>query len=104
MVRTLEVVGPEGDELGLARRKVFDTTGGTIGRLKGNTWTLPEGHVSARHAVIRCRNGQFLIEDTSTNGTSLNSPGNKLEKGRQYPLTANDRILIDPLQIRVTIQ
>jgi predicted component of type VI protein secretion system len=74
MVLTLEVVGPEGDELGLARRKVFDTAGGTIGRLKSNTWTLAEGHVSGRHAVIRFRNGQFLIEDTSTNGTCLNSP------------------------------
>ena len=104
MVLTLEVVGPEGDELGLARRKVFDTTGGTIGRLKSNTWTLAEGHVSGRHAVIRFRNGQFLIEDTSTNGTCLNSPNNKLEKGRQYPLSTNDLILIDPFEIRVTIQ
>jgi type VI secretion system FHA domain protein len=104
MVLTLEVVGPEGDELGLARRKVFDTAGGTIGRLKSNTWTLAEGHVSGRHAVIRFRNGQFLIEDTSTNGTCLNSPNNKLEKGRQYPLSSNDLILIDPFEIRVTIQ
>jgi len=104
MVLTLEVVGPEGDELGLARRKVFDTAGGTIGRLKSNTWMLAEGHVSGRHAVIRFRNGQFLIEDTSTNGTCLNSPGNKLEKGRQYPLASNDLILIDPFEIRVTIQ
>jgi type VI secretion system FHA domain protein len=104
MVLTLEVVGPEGDELGLARRKVFDTAGGTIGRLKSNTWTLPEGHVSGRHAVIRFRNGQFLIEDTSANGTCLNSPGNKLEKGRQYPLASNDLILIDPFEIRVTVQ
>ena len=104
MVLTLEVVGPEGDELGLARRKVFDTTGGTIGRLKGNTWTLTEGHVSGRHAVIRFRDGQFLIEDTSTNGTSLNSPNNKLEKGRQYPLASNDLILIEPFEIRVKIE
>ena len=104
MVLTLEVVGPEGDELGLARRKVFDIAGGTIGRLKSNTWTLAEGHVSGRHAVIRFKNGQFLIEDTSTNGTSLNSPNNKLEKGRQYPLSSNDLILIDPFEIRVTIE
>lgn len=104
MVLTLEVVGPEGDELGLARRKVFDSAGGTIGRLKGNTWTLAEGHVSGRHAVILFRNGQFFIEDTSTNGTSLNSPNNKLEKGRQYPLASNDLILIDPFEIRVTIE
>jgi len=101
---TLEVLGPEGDELGLARRKVFDAAGGTIGRLKSNTWTLADGHVSSRHAVIRFRNGQFLIEDTSTNGTCLNSLGTKLERGRQYPLASNDRILIDPFEIRVTIQ
>jgi len=104
MVLTLEVMGPEGDELGLARRTVFDTSGGSIGRLKGNTWTLAEGHVSGRHAVIRFKNGQFLLEDTSTNGTCLNSPNNKLEKGRQYPLASNDLILIDPFEIRVTIQ
>ena len=104
MVLTLEVVGPEGNELGLARRKVFDTAGGTIGRLKGNTWMLAEGHVSGRHAVIRFSKGQFLIEDISTNGTCLNSPNNKLEKGRQYALATNDLILIDPFEIRVTIQ
>jgi uncharacterized protein YkwD len=45
----------------------------TVGSEKGNRLSLSEGGVSRRHAVIRYRDGRYLIRDLqSTNGTFVN--------------------------------
>ncbi|MBN2470126.1 MAG: FHA domain-containing protein [Anaerolineae bacterium] len=45
----------------------------TIGRSRSNDICVPERHVSRRHAVIRFRDGGFLIADLgSANGTFVN--------------------------------
>jgi type VI secretion system FHA domain protein len=87
-----------------ATRHVFDEAGGTIGRDAKNSWVLPDGEVSARHAQITYRNGSFYIEDTnSTNGVSINSLENRLVPSRRYPLTSGDRIFIASHVVTVTI-
>ena len=87
-----------------ATRHVFDEAGGTIGRDAKNSWVLPDGEVSARHAQISYRNGSFYIEDTnSTNGVSINSLENRLVPARRYPLTSGDRIFIASHVVTVTI-
>src|SRR5262245_6120550 len=103
MILTLEVTGPQTGYIGGATRKVFNAAGGTIGRLPDNHWTLPDPHVSGRHAVIRYTNGTFYIEDTSTNGVSINTPQNRLTRGQPYPLKSGDRILIDVYEIQASI-
>jgi type VI secretion system FHA domain protein len=103
MLLTLEVTGPQAASLGAEGRKVFDTAGGTIGRLADNAWALPDHYVSSRHAVIRYRDGTFFIEDTSTNGVFINSPDNKLVKGQPYALKSGDWIFIEPYEIRASI-
>jgi type VI secretion system protein ImpI len=103
MILTLEVCGPEAASLGAAGRKVFDGTGGLIGRLPDNDWVLPGEYVSGHHARIQFRNGQFLVEDTSTNGVSVNSPDNRLQRGRAYPIKSGDRLFIDTYEISVTV-
>jgi type VI secretion system FHA domain protein len=103
MLLTLEVTGPQGAALGAAGRKVFNAAGGTIGRLPDNAWALPDPYVSSRHAVIRFRDGTFYIEDTSTNGVSINSPDNPLAKGQPYALKSGDWIFIEPYEIRASI-
>jgi type VI secretion system FHA domain protein len=103
MPLTLEVTGPQAATLGAASRKVFDASGGTIGRLADNTWALPDPYVSSRHAVIRYRDGTYFIEDTSTNGVFVNSPDNQLVKGQPYALKSGDWILIEPYEIRASI-
>jgi type VI secretion system FHA domain protein len=100
---TLEVVGPEGDKLGAASRKVFQHAGGTIGRLVNNSWVLPDPYVSSQHAVIRHANGVFYIEDTSTNGIYINSPDNALVRGQPHALKSGDWIFIEPYEIRVVV-
>ena len=105
MVLTLEVTGPEASQLGRASRKVFRASGGFIGRLPSNDWSLPDPDqiVSNRHAVIAYQQGGFSIEDRSTNGTYLNAPNNRLVKGRPQPLQNGDRIFIPPYEIVVAI-
>jgi len=100
---TLEVTGPQSDALGHARRKVFGIDGGTIGRLPDNTWVLSEPYVSGRHAIIRFMDGEFQIEDTSTNGVFLNSTTERIVRGKPYPIKSGDRIVIDPYEIVVHV-
>jgi type VI secretion system FHA domain protein len=103
MILTLEVCGPEASSLGAAGRKVFDGTGGLIGRLPDNDWVLPGEYVSGHHARIQFRSGQFLVEDTSTNGVAVNSPDNRLQRGRPYPIKSGDRLFIDMYEISVAV-
>src|SRR5262245_63466673 len=103
MILVLEVVGTEGDKLGAERKKEFHASGGTIGRLRDNTWVLPDPYVSSHHALIRFHNGAFHIEDTSTNGVFINSPDNRLNLGQPYALSNGDWIFIEPYEIRAAL-
>jgi type VI secretion system FHA domain protein len=99
----LEIVGPQAAALGASAAKVFGTSGGTIGRVSDNDWVLPDPYISSRHARIHWRNGQFLIEDTSSNGVFINAPDRRLGRGQMHPLQGGDRIFIDAYEISVTL-
>src|ERR1044071_8210579 len=99
MILTLEVTVAQSNAAGYERRKVFGAEGGTIGRLPDNQWVLPDPCVSGRHAIIRFIEGAFHIEDTSRNGTYLNSPTDPIIRGRSYPIKSGDWIKIDPYEI-----
>ncbi len=103
MILTLEVTGPQASTLGAARRKVFGIEGGSIGRLPDNDWVLADPFVSGRHAIIRFMDGGFYIEDTSRNGVFVNSPDERIVRGRPHLLASGDRILIDPYEIEAQV-
>jgi type VI secretion system FHA domain protein len=104
MLLKLEVVGAHASRLGEQRSKLFATEGGSIGRVGGNDWVLPDQFVSSRHAAIQYADGQFYVIDTnSSNGVFLNSPNFRLEQGRPYPIKTGDRLLIDPFEIHVSV-
>ena len=103
MILTLDVSGPHGAKLGAARRKEFGVNGGTIGRLPDNDWVLPDPYVSSHHARIRCQGDTFYIEDTSTNGVFINSPENRLTRGRPHAIQSGDCIFIEPYEIHASI-
>src|SRR5688572_16952178 len=103
MILTLEVMGPQASALGAARRKVFGVEGGSIGRLADNDWVLEDPYVSGRHAIIRFIDGAFYIEDTSRNGVFVNTPDERIVRGRPHPITSGDRILIDPYEIEAQV-
>ena len=105
---TLEVMGPYSAQMGTVSRKVFGSAGGLIGRAampgdRRDAWILPHTKVSKEHARISWIDGSFCIEDTSRNGIGLNSPKNRLAKGRLYPLKSGDRLFIDPYEISVSV-
>src|SRR5688572_12263211 len=104
MILTLEVMGEQAGDLGSASRKIFDSIGGTIGRLPDNDWVFPDPYVSGRHALIRYLNGKFFVEDTSTNGVFINAPDNRLQRAQPHPLKSGDTIFIDAYRIQVSIE
>ena len=83
---------------------ILGESGGTIGRAEGNHLLLPDPFVSNAHARITFDGVTFLIEDTSSNGICINSPANKLNRRQKYPLTSGDLLIIDPYEIKVTIE
>jgi type VI secretion system FHA domain protein len=103
MSLTLEVAGPQARKLGAGCRKVFNSTGGSIGRLEGNDWVLPDDFISGRHAVIHFSNGTYFLEDRSSNGVFINSPDVRLPKNQPRALRDGDRIFIDAYEIHVSI-
>jgi type VI secretion system FHA domain protein len=86
----------------VARRRVFDTQGGTIGRAPGNDWVLADPYVSGRHAAIEFREGEFFIEDlNSRNGVFVN--GQRLESGTPSALQAGDLVFIEPYEMLASL-
>jgi type VI secretion system FHA domain protein len=104
MILTLEVTGPQAQEMGASGRKVFKAIGGTIGRLPDNDWVFADPYVSGRHALIRYLNGKYFVEDTSTNGVYINSPENRLSRGQPQQLRDGDLLYIDAYKIQVSLQ
>jgi len=83
----------------------FRLRGGTIGRARDNDWILPDPEriVSSHHARIHYDQGVYAIEDTSSNGTSLNREDNVLPKGKKVPLTHGDILYIGEYAVQVEL-
>lgn len=74
MALRLTITSEQGPSLGETASIVFGVGGGSIGRAHDNDWILPDPQrfVSAHHARVHFRNGQYLLEDCSTNGVYIN--------------------------------
>lgn len=91
--------GSEGPQLlaleGPLRARVFPLDGAemSLGRSPQNGLVLPSAAVSGRHALIRCEQGLYFIEDLgSTNGLRVN--GSLLEPGTPRRLDHGDNFTI----------
>ncbi len=100
---TLRVVGPKAQMLGPASIKVFGPEGGSIGRSSDNDWVLPDPDrfISSRHAVIESQGPDFILTDTSTNGTFINQTDQAVGYGNRQKLFDGDRILVGDYEIHV---
>ena len=103
---TFRVVGPQAQMLGPASIRVFGSEGGSIGRSADNDWVLPdpERFVSSRHAVIESHGPEFVLTDTSTNGTFINQADQALGYGNRQKLVDGDRLMVGDYEIHVSIQ
>jgi type VI secretion system protein len=88
------------------RETQFSLIGGalSIGRAESNNVVLPDPtrEVSSSHAVVQERGGDYVIVDTSTNGTFLNGERDPLGDF-PTPLNDGDTLRIGPYELRVSI-
>ncbi len=102
MKLTLTVQNMDRLDNGLPARIELPDRGAVIGRSPTVTWCLPDtsNHISSRHCEIIFRDGQYIVNDTSTNGTFVN--------GRQVteptPLSSGNLLTIGSYQISVVIE
>jgi type VI secretion system FHA domain protein len=90
----LRIVSDQRRSLAERSSAIFSVEGGTIGRSADNDWVLPDPlrYVSAHHARVLFRDGQFYLQDVSTNGVYLNDDMEPLAKrgSSGYRLTNGD--------------
>jgi predicted component of type VI protein secretion system len=105
MLLALSIVSEQGAALGPTAYKVFDERGGSIGRVAGNDWVLPDAQnfVSSRHALVTATAGVFYLEDKSSNGTFINSADRPVSRSDPQPLSDGDRLFIGDYEIIVQL-
>jgi type VI secretion system FHA domain protein len=90
----LRIVSDQRRSLAERSSALFSMEGGTIGRSADNDWVLPDPlrYVSAHHARVLFRDGQFYLQDVSTNGVYVNDDMEPLAKrgSSGYRLTNGD--------------
>jgi predicted component of type VI protein secretion system len=105
MLLALSIVSEQGAALGATAYKVFDERGGSIGRVVGNDWVLPDpqNFVSSRHALVSTVGGMFFLEDRSSNGTFINAPDRPTSRTGPQALSDGDRLFIGDYEIIVQL-
>jgi type VI secretion system protein len=105
MALRLRVISNQRRSLGERSTMNFGAAGGTFGRSADNDWVLPdpERYVSAHHARILFVDGQFLLEDTSTNGVFVNDDERAVSTYGPYPLKSGDVLRVGEYQLVVAL-
>ena len=105
MALRLRVVSDHATRLGEKSTKVFGVHGGTIGRSTENEWILPdpERYLSGKHARVDFRAGNYVLVDTSSNGTYVNGAQVPLGKYHDYQLRDGDYVRLGEYELLVSI-
>lgn len=102
----LEIVSEHRDIVGDDAVRVFNETGGTIGRSLQNDWILPDPdrYISGRHATIDFKGGIYYLVDTSSNGVYINGDCEPVGKGNVRRLFNGDVLRFGDFEINVEIE
>src|SRR5271165_4918506 len=105
MTLRLSVVSEHAIRLGQHSTKVFGVHGGTIGRGPDNAWILPDPdrYLSGKHVRIDFRAGNYVLVDTSSNGTYVNSAQVPLGKYHDYVRKDGDYVRMGEYEMLVSI-
>ena len=105
MALRLSIVRGDVADSGNRSRWTFGVNGGRIGRASDNDWVLidPDRFLSAHHAEIEHRAGEWWIADTSTNGTFINGSPQPLGRGGRHRISDGDRIRVGSLELAAEI-
>jgi type VI secretion system protein len=105
MALKLRVISDHYKALGKRSSQLFGVSGGRIGRAADNDWILPDPdrYVSSHHAKVSFRAGQWLLEDTSTNGVFINGSDTPASVEGTYTLQDGDRLRLGEYELIVSI-
>ena len=105
MALKLRVISDQYKALGRRSSCLFGVTGGRIGRAQDNDWILPDPdrYVSSHHAKVVFRTGQWVLEDTSTNGVFVNGGDTPISVEGAYTLRDGDRLRFGDYEVLVSI-
>src|SRR5262245_7512938 len=105
MALKLRVISDHYKALGKRSSRLFGVTGGRIGRAGDNDWILPDPdrYVSSNHCKVEFRAGQWVLEDTSTNGVFINGSDTPASVEGTYALQDGDRLRLGDYEVLVSI-
>jgi len=105
MALKLRVISDHYKALGKRSSRLFGVTGGRIGRAQDNDWILPDPdrYVSSHHCKVEFKAGQWLLEDTSTNGVFINGSDIPASVEGAYNLQDGDRLRLGDYEVLVSI-
>jgi type VI secretion system protein len=105
MALKLRVISDHYKALGKRSSRLFGVTGGRIGRAQDNDWVLPDPdrYVSSHHCKILFRAGEWVLEDTSTNGVFINGSDTPASVEGPYSLQDGDRLRLGDYEVLVSI-
>jgi type VI secretion system protein ImpI/type VI secretion system protein len=77
----------------------------SIGRGRDSDWVVadPERHLSKRHCRLIYEDGDWQVEDLSTNGTFVNQSNDPIGKGASQKIRHGDRIKFGLYEIEVVL-
>ncbi len=108
MTLRLRVVSDQRRSLADRSSAIFSVEGGTIGRSADNDWVLPDPlrYVSAHHARVQFREGNYYLQDVSTNGVYVNDDMEPLAKrgSSGYRLVNGDVLRIGEYHIVAALE
>lgn len=105
MALKLRIISDHYKALGKRSSRLFGVTGGKIGRAQDNDWILPDPdrYISSHHCKVEFRAGQWVLEDTSTNGVFINGSDVPASVDGVYALKDGDRLRLGDYEILVGI-
>lgn len=105
MALKLRIISDHYKALGKRSSRLFGVTGGRIGRAQDNDWILPDPdrYISSHHCKVEFRAGNWVLEDTSTNGVFINGSDVPASVEGAYSLKDGDRLRLGDYELLVSI-
>lgn len=105
MALKLRVISDHYKALGKRSSRLFGVSGGRVGRAQDNDWILPDPdrYISSHHCKVDFRAGQWILEDTSTNGVFINGSDTPASVEGAYTLQDGDRLRLGDYEVLVSI-
>lgn len=104
MILVLDVI-KSGKNRPLQKSFRFEKSGGVIGRSEEADYQLsdPHNYISGKHVHIQFDGESYSILDTSTNGTFLKHPYQKLPKGVAFNVSPSDIFIIGDHELQARL-